>query len=494
MKRSVIWVAAVIAIAVTNNLVSSSLLGLGDAEALYYCYGRYPSLSYLDHPPLIGWLIFISTELGGSNVLAVRAVSMVMTALAVIFTYLLTRDIYGGRAGAWSALLMISTPVFSIGMTAATPDAPLVALWSLFTWQFHSALADDRDGPWTRIGRPVFLGLVVGLAFLAKYTGACLVLTVLTAALAKRNRAWLRRPGFWLGALAALLISTPVLIWNMEHGFASLLHRLIWTQEDAGISLENLGALVGGQLLYVGPFMLPLFAWACIRIFKNRAQNTDRLSLLFASLPALALTYVLALWSRVAEPHWPAVGYIPLFAAASGLIIELEGKARVLARYAVVFGLGLLLLANVLVLTPILPMLSPKDSYRPEYDLGNELRGWAEVAETLRQIDTDSKPVIAAFYTQCSQLKFALSKADDPEVQCVSPNTDDFDFWDGRFALPETGAFFVTDNRFEHDPEKMVHGAVVAEPVTILEITRGGRWVRRFKIFRLARQAAKRSL
>ena len=73
----------------------------------------------------------------------------------------------------------------------------------------------------------------------------------------------------------------------------------------------------------------------------------------------------------------------------------------------------------------------------------------------LRALNREGRPVVAAFYTQCSQLAFALSRPEDPPVRCISEQTDDFDLWRGPFALPETGAFFVSDNRFDHDIEAL---------------------------------------
>ncbi len=482
MKRPVTWLVASIAVLAASNLLVSWHLGLGDGEALYYCYGLHPSLSYLDHPPLVGWLSFLAIWIGGSDVLAVRVVAIVMTALSLVFTYRLTEDLFGDRAAGWSALLLASAPVFSVGMVAVTPDAPLAVLWPLFTWQLHVALTDKGDVPWSRIGRPILLGLILGLAFLAKYTGVCLAVTAVIAVSWRTNRAWLKRPGLWLGALVAMAVASPVIIWNIDHEWAGLYHRLVWTQEDAGLSLRNVGALIGGQLLYIGPLTLPVLVWAAVHLWKNRHDHPQSLVLLAASLPALCVTYLLVLWSSVAEPHWPAAGYLPLFAAAGGLIVKIEGRVKTLARVAIGLGLVGLLTLHIVVLTPMVPILAPKDNYHPEYDLANELRGWPEVADTIRAINPDNRQVLAAFYTQCAQLAFVLSKPGDPQVRCVSEEVDDFDIWYGDFILPDQGALFVTDNRFDHDPEKLIPGAKATGSPINLEITRGGHPVRRFMI------------
>ena len=227
MTRAHLTVIAVIVTLLSSHLLVSSLLGLGDAEALYYCYSRFLSLSYLDHPPLIGWLIALTTRLLSPHVVAIRMVPMTMTALSIFFTYKMTKEMFGDRASAWSVLLMIATPVFSVGMVAASPDAPLAALWPLFTWQLHRLLNDPVDGLRQRVGRPILLGGILGLAFLSKYIAILLVITSLIMFVRKEHRVWLRRPGIYLGAVVALSAALPVLLWNLSNGWASVLPCLL---------------------------------------------------------------------------------------------------------------------------------------------------------------------------------------------------------------------------------------------------------------------------
>jgi hypothetical protein len=170
--------------------------------------------------------------------------------------------------------------------------------------------------------------------------------------------------------------------------------------------------------------------------------------------------------------------------AAAGLVARSEGWPQRLARYAVVLGVVVLLAAHAIVLSSLVPRVSG-ESYRPELDLANELRGWTELAETIRALDRDGRPVLAAFYTQCAQLELALSEPGDPPVRCVSEETDDFDLWYGGFHLGPEGAWFVSDNRFDHDPLELVPGSHAVGSPLVLEIERGGRWVRRFEIHEL---------
>lgn len=489
MKRPSLVLMWVIAGMWLSNILVSSMLGLGDAEALYYLYSRHLALSYLDHPPLIGWLIRLSTAIGGVTVLGVRLVPMAMSALCLWFSYRCALDMFGPKAAVICVLLMFASPVFSIGMTAASPDAPLAALVMLFVWQLHRALFDTSVGQFPRVMRPLLLGVVLGFAFLAKYTGACLVISVWIVFSRKEHRRFLKQPGIYLGAVVALMSALPVFVWNYQHDWAGIVHRLVYTQGDAGISLRNAGALLGGQLLYVGPLVLLLFALA----MKNHHASPDTYSkkhraqrlLLTISLPMLTLTYLLVCWSKSAEPHWPAAGYLPLFPLAAGYIAQARPVIQRLFRWTVGFGVAVFAVAHLVVLTPLLPAVVPQDVYEPKYDLANELRGWDEVATLLRTLNPDRKPVVAAFYTQCSQLAFQLHRREDPKVYCVSPEMDDFDIWDGPFVLNERGAFFITDNRFDHRwTEYFPNGKVVSK--IELSIKRSGIEVRRFQIVELS--------
>jgi 4-amino-4-deoxy-L-arabinose transferase-like glycosyltransferase len=54
------------------------LLGLAalvppfDDELYYWCWSRDLQLSYYDHPPMVAYLIRLSTELFGDTILAIR--------------------------------------------------------------------------------------------------------------------------------------------------------------------------------------------------------------------------------------------------------------------------------------------------------------------------------------------------------------------------------------------------------------------------------------
>ena len=73
----------------------------------------------------------------------------------------------------------------------------------------------------TRAGGSL-IGLFAGLAMASKYTAALLWFGIAVWLLTTPStRAWLRRPAPWLGALLALAVFVPVVLWEAGHGWAS---------------------------------------------------------------------------------------------------------------------------------------------------------------------------------------------------------------------------------------------------------------------------------
>src|SRR5690606_19902839 len=113
----------------------------------------------------------------------------------------------------------------------------------------------------------------------------------------------------WAGIVVFGLIVSPVVLEEIERGFPMLRHRLVDTPHG-GFSLRNLGALLGGQLLYLTP-PIAICAVLLLRdLWKHRNDDAGSRLLFWTTVACLPLV-VLALYSKVAEPHWVT----PLFLA-----------------------------------------------------------------------------------------------------------------------------------------------------------------------------------
>jgi dolichol-phosphate mannosyltransferase len=136
------------------------------------------------------------------------------------YLYALARNLYDKSTGMRAVLLLAILPFyFSTGMVMTT-DAPLVAAWAATLYYMERALIADQRSAW------LGMGIAFGLGILSKYTlgllgPAALLFVILDPA----SRRWLRRPQPYLAAALALLMFSPVIIWNMEHNWVSILFQ-----------------------------------------------------------------------------------------------------------------------------------------------------------------------------------------------------------------------------------------------------------------------------
>ena len=462
------------------KLVLSSLAGLGDSEALYAVYGLHPQGGYLDHPPMIGWIVRITTAIFGTSAVAVRLGPILLFPLTAMLLYDLTLRLSSSpRAAFLSVVILCATPVTFLGGLAATPDAPSAFLWMLGSWLLVVHVTKDVPSRKPAL-HGALIGLVLGVAMLAKYTNALLLLAFVVYVLVHRRK-WLL--SYLLPALVvAQLCALPVLLWNHANGWSSFLHRLVWTQEEAGFSLRNVGALLGGQLLYVSPVIMVLVVLAMVDLWKDRARDdVSRLLCLVVWIPA-ALLWVLCLWSRVAEPHWPAVAYLPVLALLARAWVAPKSSARLrkLIRAGTITagvftGLGLLMASTSLA--------TRSGLVEPTTDITNELHGWDEAAAKIVEVTPEDALVVGPHWTVCAQLEWALQGR--RQVSCLSPEVDDYDTWlpvNPRDPDTYGRLHYVTDDRYRDRDAYVL--TLSARLLAKVEIERGGKIARTFRIYK----------
>ncbi len=477
------------------RLFAAARVGFGDSEALYASYALHPQPAYLDHPALIGLL---AAAAGGGTSPGPAAAHHVTTALAAIVPWLtaLAGRAAGGtwRASFTAAIAMALVPEIAVGLFAMTPDL-LLAL----TWTSTLALAAFglREAPGS--ARAAWLlggaGVMSGAACASKATGALLVVALVVTYASPRARPHARTLWPWAGLAAGLVVTVPIVLYEAQAGWPMLHHRLIDTQAGAGVSLRNAGAIVLGQLGYLSP----LYVVAAVLVGKDlaRARNDDAVSaLLFHSLALpLAALVVLALWSRIAEPHWlaPPLLALPVHYARA----RAEGRKPVGRRLgAAVVASGLTLSAAVYawVLVPGATSLLPA-SVDPRFDIANELYGWPRAVQAVSQVvaaerarSDESIVVIGPHWTICAQLHAALR--DEVPVGCNTPVRDDFDGWLPRSNWRNADKLLlVTDNRYPEDARALFpeRAQTLSLQVTVM---RGGRVARVFTLTLLERRGA----
>ena len=351
------------------RLVVAAYTPLAPDEAYYWVWSRALQPGYLDHPPMVALWIRLGTAVAGETALGVRLLApLAALAGSVLLADAADRLFPGRRLGITAAALLNATLMFGAGAVTMTPDTPLLFFTVASLW----ALARVREEPryW------LLAGAAVGFALDSKYTGALLVVAVPLWLVWAGNLRPFRRPWLWAGGGLAGLLFAPVIAWNAEHGWASLLKQGgrtgDWRPQHA---LQFLAELLGAQFALATPLIFLLFAAGLWRLGAGVARRNPAFTLLGAlALPGLLLFLEHALGDRV-QANWLAVLYPPLAIAAAAVGTRWWRAAA---------GVGLALTAVVYLQAAAAPFALPR---RVDPTL-IRLAGWdglAQAADGLRR-------------------------------------------------------------------------------------------------------------
>jgi hypothetical protein len=512
---AVLGLFAVSLVLLALRLWAAARVGFGDSEALYASWAVHPQPAYLDHPGLVG---LVARVIGEGGVPAPGLTHLVTAIVATLIPWLVfaVARVAGAQKShaATAALVFALVPEIAVGLFALTPDLVLAPLWlgaiglaivglAPRASEDEAAPSSTRLGPNLRTaGALLGAGLLAGIGAAAKVSGLLLLasLAIVYAQAARsstdpRATRAARSLWPWAGLIAGVVVIVPFFFYEAFLGWPMLRHRFVDTQAGAGIALKNLGALVGGQLLYLSPVVAVLAVLTARDLVQRRNDDVASRVLFWSfAVPIVPLT-LLCVWSPVAEPHWlaPPLLALPIHAARCA-----DRAAAFVRRRLVVWAAGVAALFTVLahlwVLVPASARLLPAD-VDPKVDIANELYGWPQAIESIREqmalaatpSDPDGREVVVVgpHWTVCAQLHAALPGV---RVGCATPIPDDFDRWLPRETWRHAdNVLFVTDNRFPGDgSEQLPSLARVSQ--SRVRILRGGRTARVFDLYLYSRR------
>src|SRR6202789_182374 len=211
--RQMLGVVALIAALTALRLIYAGLIDLRTDEAYYWTWSKENVLSFLDHPPMVAWFVRFGTAIFGDTNFGARFAGLLaMFGAQVLLADLVWRVTRDLRVAVIAVAMMEASLYYGLLMTKIAPDVPLVLFVTAMAWALVR-LADSGDGRWW-----LAAGVFAGLAALSKFTMVMLLPAVLAFMWvpAWRGR-WLRSLYPWVAAMIAVLLFTPVLVWNMQH-------------------------------------------------------------------------------------------------------------------------------------------------------------------------------------------------------------------------------------------------------------------------------------
>lgn len=405
-QAATLAVLALIAAMVALRCLVARHVDLETDEAYYWLWSRHLAISYYDHPPMIAYLIRLGTALFGDTVFGVRSMAIACMIAASAAVYGLTVVLFDDRRlGVLATLwfnMMPHTAFFSIVMY---PDTPAILFWLLGCLALALVWKSGRGAWWYAAGT------AMGLLLLSKYTGVFLFAGVAVWLVASpRMRPWLKRPEPYLAALIALVLFSPVIVWNADNHWASFAKQFGRALDTTDGGLGEAADFIGVQALFVSPLIF-IFAVAGLAAATARGwlrQQADWLLLAVAAAPMLVYFLIHALSAEVLA-QWPSPVYAVAVVAAVAAFAPWEKAAsqRPLLRFGfaaapwtgLVFTLALLAQMTV---RPV-PIAAARDPL-------NIFDGWAQLAADIGAVAKEHHAgyIANAEYDTGAELAFYL--------------------------------------------------------------------------------------
>ena len=404
--------------------------GLGVDEAHYLLYGRYLDLSYFDHPPLVGWVQFLFISILGETEFAARLGAIIIGSITLWMLYFFIFTITKERTLALVGALALSASfIFNALFMMLMPDTLLFILIIPIILATVALSEDNSIKNW------LILGLLLGLAGLAKYTAVLFIVPIVLFFIIKKQYHLFYTPKLLIGILPALVLIAPVIIWNVQNDWISFTYQSAHVVGASQINWSGFLESIAAQLGAYSPFLSPLAFYGLYKALRSD-NATLFLSGLFGITLILFFTY--ASLYKTALPHWSALFYLLFIPLGSIFVFQKSKRWQTYLKGAIGFGL---------VLTAILyAELAFKFIPQPDYQsLHRDIYGFNIVMKEANKLlnDTTTQAIAISHWSVASRALFYNSPYPS-DVYLIDQRYDQFDIWQNGSPLGKDLLFINT--------------------------------------------------
>lgn len=284
-------------------------------ELYYLACARHLAFGYVDQPPMIALVAWITVHTLGTSLLALHFLPALAGAALVWITAMIARELGGGRFAQGLAALSVSLAgIFVIMAHLLTMNVFEPLFWMGCAWVLIRIIKTGNQRLW------LGFGVLAGLGMENKYSMGIFAFGVVVGLLLTRKRKFLLSPWIWLGGAIALIIFLPNLIWNIQHHwpFIQLMHNIQASGRD--IHRGPL-AFLGTQIFMMSPVVFPLWLAGMLFLFFGRDGKRFRV---------LGWTFVVVLATVMilrGKDYYSAPAY-PMLLAAGAVVLERLFRSR----------------------------------------------------------------------------------------------------------------------------------------------------------------------
>ncbi|MFN2512781.1 MAG: glycosyltransferase family 39 protein [Pyrinomonadaceae bacterium] len=243
------------------HLLTAGRYGIFRDELYYLACAEHLDWGYVDQPPAIALIAWFVRHVLGTSLLGLRLLPAIVGAALVWLTGKLARDMGGGRfAQALAALATIVVPIYLVIHHWLTMNAFEPLIWMGAAWCVVRAVNTGKGSYW------LWFGVIIGVGLQTKYSVIFFAFGIVVGLILTSERRFLKSKWIWLGALAALMIFLPNLLWLVKHDFPFL--ELMRNIRESGRDVaRGPVAFIADQALIMNPILFPLWAGGLLWLF-----------------------------------------------------------------------------------------------------------------------------------------------------------------------------------------------------------------------------------
>ena len=338
-----VLLCAVAGAAIVLHLPGMSRYGFFRDELYYIACSKHLARGYVDQPPLIALIAWISRHVFGNSLAAFRVFPILAGAVTVYLTGWLAGELGGGRLAQFvAALAILFAPLYLAFDSILTMNAFEPVFWLACACIAARIANGGSPKLW------MLFGLIAGVGLENKHTMAVFGFGIVAGLLLSGDLQPFRSRWIWIGGLIALAVAAPNLLWEARYG---------WPQVEVvrnGQLLKNepISPLrfFGEQVLFYSPVALPLWLGGLAWLFFAREGKRFRF-LGWAYLIVLAIFMI-----ADGKTYYP-MGAYPMLMAAGGVAFEKLSAHRAWTPFRIAYP-ALIALAGLFTLPFGVPVLS----------------------------------------------------------------------------------------------------------------------------------------
>ncbi|PTS95037.1 hypothetical protein DBR11_22045, partial [Pedobacter sp. HMWF019] len=480
LKNKVLWL---IAISSLLRIVIAATTALGNDEVYYWTYALQPDWNHFDHPPLVGLMIRLFTlNLHFREELFVRLGALFSSAFCTLILYRMLSRLHSETAGWYAALLYTSSFYCSIiAGLLILPDSPQLFFWLISVYLMMEVFIIQPE----KHNKMLLLGLSIGLATMCKVHGVFLWVAA-GAYILFFNREWLARWQLYLSILIFFLITSPILLWNIQN------HFITYTFHEARVSstggtfkpLDLLRELLG-EILYNSPLNYLLYLIALTALFRGQFQIHSKLKylLLLLAFPLLATIWIISSFNPTL-PHWTGPAFIALIILTSIYLAQRQPGPQIPLLVKVSLTLTVVTIISAWIYINCFPgtMGSKSKENLGEGDPALDMYGWDQLRDQFKYIRTAdlrshlmqaSSPVLSEKWFPAAHLEFYIAEPLNTDLLAAGSinNIHKFAWLNYKRKLLQTGenCYYITPSTLAFSPEQL-YGAYfksISKPIEI---------------------------